>query len=106
MSGWREKWREQQGASDDEKRSLIRRNLQWRREEEREQEQQQREIELQAQAIARSRFEDEEFRVHMLLKSEARWFLGAICVTLAVAALANWEYHYFWAADLGLIERT
>ena len=42
----------------------------------------------------------------MLLKSEARWFLGAICVTLAVAALANWEYHYFWAADLGLIERT
>lgn len=106
MSNWREKWRDQQGASDEEKRTLIRRNLQWRREAEREQEQEQRQIELQAQAIARARFEDEECRVHLLLMSEARWFLGALCATLVVAALANWEGLYFWAADLGLIERT
>ena len=85
---------------DSEKRTLIRRNLQRRRQQAQEEQEQERYCEQQAQVLAQQIFVDEERRVHLMLASEARWFLAALCVTLGVAALASsWETVHQWTTD-------
>jgi len=74
-----------------QRRTLIRRSLQQRRQAAHEQLQQQQKQNEHVRLLAQAAFQADEREVHRMLASEAQWFFAAVSSALLVAALVSWE---------------